>query len=46
MWLNLLVDDPKCGNITKLEKKQRKEKKLTNYCRKGTIQGYVFKFIK
>lgn len=35
MWLNLFVDDPKCGNITKLQKnkeKKRKEKKSTNYC--------------
>ncbi len=27
MWLNLFVDDPKCGNVTKLKKKKRKEKK-------------------
>jgi len=26
MWLNLLVDDSQCGNITKLEKKKKKKK--------------------
>ncbi len=46
MWLNLFVDDPKCGNLTKLKKKQTKKKKSTNYCSKGTIQGYVFIFLK
>ncbi len=34
MWLSLFVDDPKCGNVTKLKKKKKKkkEKKSTNYC--------------
>ncbi len=26
MWLDLFVDDPKCGNVTKLKKKKKKKK--------------------
>jgi hypothetical protein len=27
MWLNLFVDDPKCGKVTKIEKKTKEKKR-------------------